>query len=217
MNDKTIQGAVLDELTWEPSVDATHVGVAVRDGVVTLGGYVRTYAEKLAVERAAARVKGVKAIVEHVEVRLGASRKYGDEALAAHIAQALNWDVSLPLDRITATVENGWVELRGDVDWQYQKIAAFEDVHRLGGVVGVTNLIEVKPAVAVEAGEVRAKIAESFKRSAELDAGRISIRTDGGKVVLSGDVRSWHERCLAERAAWSAPGVTEVRDEIRIV
>lgn len=215
MNDKTIQKAVLDELTWEPSLDAAHVGVAVRDGVVTLGGYVRTYAEKLAAERAVARVRGVKAIVEHVEVKLGASRKRDDEALASYIAQALNRDVSLPLDRITATVENGWVELRGEVDWQYQKLAAFEDVQRLGGVVGVTNRIEVRPAV--EASKVRAKIADSFRRSAGLDADQISISAGGGKVVLSGNVRSWYERSLAERAAWSAPGVTEVRDEIRIV
>lgn len=215
MNDRTIQRAVLDELAWEPSVNAAHVGVTVHDGVVTLGGHVETYAEKLAVEKAAARVKGVKAVVERIEVKLDSPGKHSDEALAAHIAQALNWDVSLPLDRITATVENGWVELRGEVDWQYQKLAAFEDVQRLGGVVGVTNRIEVRPAL--EASKVRAKIADSFKRNAELDADQISISASGGKVVLSGNVRSWHERSMAERAAWSAPGVTEVRDEIRIV
>lgn len=215
MNDKTIQKAVLDELTWEPSVDAAHVGVSVRDGVVTLDGHVETYAGKLAAEKAAARVKGVKAIVEKIEVRLDGARKHSDEELAKHIVQALNWDVSLPLDRISATVENGWVELRGQVDWQYQKVAAFEDVHRLSGVVGVTNLIEVKPTV--EASKVRTKIADSIKRSAELDADQIAVSASGGKVVLSGSVHSWRERSLAEQAAWSAPGVTEVRDEIRIV
>lgn len=215
MNDKTLQKVVLDELAWEPSVNAAHIAVTVREGVVTLGGHVETYAEKLAAEKAAARVKGVKAIVEQIEVKLDASNQHSDEALAEHIAQALNWDVALPFGRIKATVEKGWVKLTGKVDWQYQKIAAFEDVHRLSGVLGVTNLIEVKPVV--EASQVRAKIVDSIKRSAALDANQIAISASGGKVVLSGSVHSWHERSLAEQAAWSAPGVTDVRDEIRIV
>lgn len=215
MSDTILQKAILDELDWQPNVNAARIAVTVRDGVVTLGGHVATYAEKLAAEKAVSRVKGVTAIVEQIEVELGAADRHSDEALAARIAQVLDWDITLPSGRIRATVQNGRVTLSGDVDWQYQKVAAFEDVHRLSGVAGVSNFIEVRPQV--EASRVRERIVDSIRRSAELDAQQISIQASGGKVVLSGSVHSWRERSLAEQAAWSAPGVTEVRDEITIV
>lgn len=214
MNDSTIEKAVLDELAWEPSVDASHVGVTVHDGVVTLSGHVASCAGKLASARAAARVVDVRGIVDEVQVKLDEGDRCSDRDLAAHIEQALAWNVTLPAGSVTASVEKGWVTLAGSVNWQYQKIAASDDVHRLGGVVGVTNLIEVKPAV--EARELRARISDSLRRSAALDANGICIRAIGGQLKLRGKVGSLHERILVERAAWRAPGVIEVRDEIQV-
>lgn len=215
MSDKSLQKSVLDELDWEPSVNAADIGVTVQDGVVTLGGQVETYAAKLAAERAAARVRGVKAVVGHLEVKLADPSRETDASIAERVAQKLEWDITLPPHRIKAAVEGGWVTLSGEVDCHYQKTAAFYDVHNLAGVVGVVNLIAVKPRV--EASHVREKIIDSLKRNAEIDARHITIQITGGKVVLGGNVHSCRERILAERAAWSAPGVFEVEDHIKVV
>jgi len=206
---------VLDELDFEPSVNAAHIGVGVNAGVVTLTGFVSSYREKLAAERAARRVKGVKAIAEGIEVRLPSDKKTGDDEIAGRAVDILKWRVGFPADRISIKVEKGIVSLTGDVDWQFQKTEAEAAIHHLSGVVGVVNLVRVHSTV--HDSEVREKIQKALQRSAELDASRITVHAEGGgKVVLGGKVHAWYERDLAEQAAWAAPGVTAVVDHILI-
>ena len=205
---------VLDELEYEPSVNAAHIGVGVNAGVVTLTGFVSSYSEKLAAERAARRVKGVKAIAEEIEIRLPSDKKVADDEIAGRAVDILKWRVGFPANRISVKVEKGIVTLTGDVDWRYQKSEAEAVVHNLAGVAGVANLIRVNSAVQVP--EVKEKIQKALHRSADLDASRITVQIDGGKVVLGGKVHASYERDIAERAAWSAPGVTEVQDHILI-
>ncbi|HYM72606.1 MAG TPA: BON domain-containing protein [Stellaceae bacterium] len=213
-NDHELRQDVLDELDFEPSVNAEHIGVAVSAGVVTLTGFVSSYSEKLATERAVRRVRGVKAIAEELEVRLPFDKKVADDQIAARAVDILKWRVGIPASRIGVKVEKGIVTLTGDVDWRYQKSEAEAAVHTLTGVVSVVSLIRVNSTVQVY--EVKEKIQKALRRSAELDASRITVRTEGGKVVLGGQVHAWFERGLAERAAWAAPGVTEVVDDIQI-
>lgn len=214
MDDKELQQAVIDELDWEPSVDASHIGVTASKGVVTLSGHVPTYWEKRTAERAAQRVKGVKAIVEEIEVKLRGEDRWADDTIAERALQRLASDAAVPKDRVTLKVEDGWVSLTGEVAWHFQKTAAEHDVHGITGVRGLTNQISIKPQV--QRLEVRDKIAKALARTAALDAAAISIQTDDGSVTLSGKVHSWIERKLVEDAAWSAPGVTEVTDKLTI-
>jgi osmotically-inducible protein OsmY len=175
---------------------------------------VSSYGEKLAAERAARRVKGVKAIAEEIEIRLPSDKKVADDEIAGRAVDILKWRVGFPANRISVKVEKGIVTLTGDVDWRYQKSEAEAVVHNLAGVAGVANLIRVNSAVQVP--EVKEKIQKALHRSADLDASRITVQIDGGKVVLGGKVHASYERDIAERAAWSAPGVTEVQDHILI-
>jgi osmotically-inducible protein OsmY len=214
ISDLELRQDVLDELEFEPSVNAAHIGVTANKGVVTLTGFVTSYAEKAAAERAARRVKGVKAIAEEIEVRLPSDIKRADDEIAARAIDILKWQVGLPAERLAVKVEKGIVTLTGEVDWQYQKVDAEHVVHKLSGVVDVVNQIRV--AAPVYASDVKGKIRKALQRSADVEASRITVETDGGRVILSGKVRAWYERDLAERAAWSAPGVTEVHDQLTI-
>lgn len=213
-SDLQLQQDVLDELEFEPSVNAAHIGVAANRGIVTLTGFVTSYAEKTAAERAARRVKGVKAIAQEIEVRLPSDTRRADDEIAARAVDILKWQVGVPADRIGVKVEKGILYLTGEVDWQFQKAEADHVVHKLTGVIDVVNQIRV--AAAVHASEVKEKIEKALQRSAELESSRITVETEGGKVVLSGKVRAWFERDIAERAAWSAPGVSEVQDHLTI-
>lgn len=212
--DTELQQDVIEELQYEPSLENAEVAVSVRDGVATLAGYVDSFAQKYAAERAAERVTGVRVIVESLHVRLPSASTRADPDVAHAVLNALRWDVEVPHELIRAKVENGWVTLEGTVEWQFQRAAAERAVRYLTGVKGVTNLIGVKPSVT--AAGVRAKIEEALRRSAELDAKNIVVETHETTVVLSGTVRSWSEKQDAERAAWAAPGVTAVEDRLTL-
>jgi osmotically-inducible protein OsmY len=211
--DTAIHQDVLDELRWDPEVKPIEVGVEVDDGVVTLTGTVDSYMKKLAAQRAALRVTGVRAVANDISVKAGAART--DTDIAQSIADALEANILVPKRRIQITVKNGWATLEGDVDWRFQRDEAEDAVRRIRGVEGVTNLITVKQP-AVSPTEIKESIERAMVRSAELDADRIQVRVEGHHVTLAGTVRSWAEREEAERAAWRSPGVSLVTNEIRV-
>jgi osmotically-inducible protein OsmY len=215
-SDEQIQRDVLEELKWDARVQPNEIGVSVKDGVVTLTGWVDSYAKKWAAEQAAHRVRGVVAVANDIEVRLPSSAERTDTDIAAAVRRALEWDAFVPIDKINVTVSKGWVTLKGEVEWEFQRRSAERAVRRLSGVRGVTNLIVVRPRQQPSPHEVRRRIMDALVRSAQTDAEKISVEVDDGKVVLSGTVRSWVERQEAERVAWSAPGVTAVENRITI-
>jgi osmotically-inducible protein OsmY len=215
MTDKDLKQQVQNALDWEPSVDASDIGVAVDDGVITLRGNVSTFVEKQVAERVALHVFGVKAVANDLAVRLPSAYERTDTEIAQAAVTALAWNTVVPVGRVTVVVTNGWLTLNGTLEWQYQKDAADRAVRFLTGVKGVSNAIAVEPRV--KPLEVRDKIEAAFRRSAEVDARRISVTAADGKVILSGNVRSYAERQQAERAAWAAPGVMYVDDRLAIV
>jgi osmotically-inducible protein OsmY len=212
--DDEIQQEVLAELAWDARVQPNEIGVTVQDGVVTLTGRVDSFVKKWAAEQAAHRVRGVVAVANDLEIRLPTSDERTDADIAAAALQALEWDALVPVEKLEVTVTNGWVTLSGELEWQFQRTDAERVVRRLAGVRGVSNLIKVTPRVKPAPGELKSKIEDALVRSAETDADRIEVQVDGHKVTLKGTVRSWAERKEAERAAWSAPGVASVDDQI---
>ena len=212
--DKQLQDDVIAELEWDPIVDSADIGVAVVDGVVSLNGYVPSYSQKLAAERAARRVAGVKAIAEEIKVRFASDPHTADHEIARRILDVFKWNAMIPDDRITVKVENGWVTLSGETTWHFESEEASRAAAKISGVKGVSNVISIARRVAP--GDVRQKIKDAFARQANIDANTVEIAVDGGKVTLSGHVKAWHERKAAESAAWAAPGVNQVVDHIAV-
>lgn len=211
-SDSDLQRDVLDELKWDPKVDSSQIGVTARDGVVTLSGFVPDYTQKIAAEKAARRVSGVKAIAEEIEVRFASDPKTSDAEIAGRIVDIFAWDVTVPNEKIKVKVERGWVTLTGSVDWQFERKAAEKIAGKISGVKGIVNLIDVR--VRPSTFDIRDRIAAAFKRSSIADANAIHIVIDGDTVRLGGRVKGWNEREIAERAAWAAPGVARIVDNI---
>jgi osmotically-inducible protein OsmY len=216
-NSTKLQHDVLEELEWEPSLDAAHIGVAAtQPGVVTLTGTVATYPEKTTAERAAKRVSGVRAVANDIEVRPVGSFKRTDTDLAQAVLRALEWDIAVPDEKIKARVDDGWVTLEGEVALQFQRAAAESAVRRLSGVRGVTNQIRLQIRPSAQPAEVKRRIEAALRRSAEIDARGIQVDATDSTIFLRGKVRTWAERDEAERAAWAAPGVLTVKDELTV-
>ncbi len=213
-SDTRLQHNVLAELEWDPSVDASQIGVAAKEGVVTLTGAVTRFADKMTAERVAKRVYSVRAVANDISVKLPGGTERSDTDIAAAAVTALKWDATVPDDRIKLTVRNGHLTLDGDVEWWYQKDAAEHAVRNLTGVRGVTNDIKVK--ARTKPADIKDKIEAAFRRSAEIDARRVTVETHDGKVILHGCVRSWAEREEAQHAAAAAPGVTAVDNLISV-
>lgn len=211
-SDSDIKRDVEDELRWDPDLDATDIAVTVKNGVVTLAGFTRSYSDKLEAEAAAKRVAGVLGVANDIEVRLPALDQRPDPEIARDAIAAIKNRMPIVAEQIKVLVRNGWISLEGEVEWDYQRSAAESAVRRVKGVKGVTNTIQVKPRVPPS--EIKRKIEEAFRRSAEIDANRITVEAHGGEVILKGTVRSWAERQEAERVAWSAAGVTRVENRI---
>jgi osmotically-inducible protein OsmY len=214
MSDLELRRMILDELEFQPDIDAAAIGVAVENGVVSLTGHVRTYAQKFAAERAVKCVKGVKAVAEEIKVVSNEDLDVCDEAIAARCLDVIRWNSAIPDERLQIKVQEGWVTLEGEVDWQYQKEAAQSAVRKLAGVVGINNMLILKPKETPE--NIKERIEAALARNAALDTRKLRVTVDGKTVKLEGHVHQWLERKAAENAAWSIPGVTHVENYVLI-
>jgi len=212
--DSQLQHDVIEELGWEASVNAAQIGVSVKDGITSLSGDVGSFGEKWDAEQAAQRVSGVKGLAVDIQVNLPGSAKRSDADIARAVENVLQWTSLLPLDSVKVMVENGWVTLAGEVDWEYQRQSASRAVRYLMGVTGVSDQIALKPAVSLS--DVKSDIEAALKRRARDDAKDITVQVHGTDVILSGTTHSWAESELARHAAWSAPGVRQVVDNITV-
>jgi osmotically-inducible protein OsmY len=214
MSDMKLKKAVEEELEWEPSIDAEHIGVAAENGVITLSGHVANYTQKFAAEAATRRVKGVRAIAEEIEVRFPGDKQVADDQIAKRALDVIAWNCSIPRDAFQVKVQQGVVILTGEADWFFQRDDAESAVRKLTGIKGLINEIKIKPKV--QATDIKSRIETALKRSAQVEADSIRVSVTDGRVTLNGRVKAWYERDLAERTAWSAPGVVAVDDRISI-
>jgi osmotically-inducible protein OsmY len=213
MDDKELRQLVIEELDFEPSIDSSNIGVAATGGVITLTGHVGSYAEKTAAEKAAKRVRGVQGVAQEIEVRYPEEKKLADDQIAKRALDILAWNVQLPAGTLQVTVSGGWVTLTGEVDWYYQKQLAEISVRKLSGVTGISNLIRI--VGGTHSADVKLRIENALRRSAELAARNIHVEVANGRVTLTGTVSAWNQRRLAEDAAWAVPGVHAVEDNLR--
>ena len=215
MSETFLRQIILEELEYEPSLDATHIGVAVANGIVTLTGHVASFAQKQAAITAVRRIHGVRAIADEIEVRDSSDEKIDDEELAKRALDTVGWDSVVPERAIQVLVRNGWVTLTGEVDWNFQKKSAEDDIRKLSGVHGIINNIAIKPRV--QASDVEKKIEDALRRRLEREVRGIRVVVqNGGKVILEGFVDNWNERQAIETAAWSVPGVAAVDDRLSV-
>jgi len=214
MSDLILRRQILDELEFVPHIDAAAIGVSIEDGVVVLSGHVRTYAEKIAAEHAVKSVKGVRAVAEELEVRVSTDLAIDDGLIASRCLDLIRWNTAVPADQIQIKVQQGWVTLEGEVEWQYQKEAAQHAIQTLAGVAGLNNMLAVKPKVSVE--DLKTLIEAALVRNSELDASKIRVSAVGNLVKLEGFVNRWTERKTVEHAAWSVPGVRNVENHLLI-
>jgi osmotically-inducible protein OsmY len=213
-SDFDIKRDVDDELRSDPDIDATDIAITVKDGVVTLTGFVRSFRQKRQAEEDVKRVAGVSGVANNIEVRLPIIQRRPDPEIARDAVEAIKRDLPFSWEKIKVIVQDGWITLEGDVEWQYQREWAERAVAHVRGVKGVIDDIELRPRVAPV--EIRRKIEEALRRAAEIDASRITVEANGSEVILRGTVRSWAERTDAERTAWRAPGVSQVDNRIRV-
>ena len=213
--DHALQAAVLERLDFDPAINSSHIGVSARDGFVTLSGHVPSVGESVGAERAAGRVAGVKAVVNDLVVELPGNLQTSDEKVAEQAYARLTSNLAVPADRIHLAVKDGIVTLHGDVDWNYQREAAVEDLRKLGSIRGIVNNVEIKSPVAPD--QVQKRVRSALMQIAPGDADKIDIQVDGSNVILSGEVTSWHEKELAESATWCVPGVSQVMNRISVV
>ncbi len=215
MSDKQLRQDIVEELEFEPRIDAANIGVTAKNGVVSLSGHVSSYAEKQAVCEAARRIKGVRAVADEIEVRYPSEKRTADDEIARRGADILRWSEAAPPDAVTLTVREGRVTLTGQVNWQFEKNAAEDQIRKLSGVVGIINNITIKPRL--QPTDVKRKIEDALKRNVEIEAEAISVHVlDGGKITLDGRVHSWQEKMAVENAAWSAPGVIAVDNRLAL-